>query len=287
MSPPCAQSKTIDSIFAAHGVNAVWTRLPALGIANEIFATQDIVLRVATDDPQAIPDARTESVAAPTAYAAGILTPRLIAFDDSRALVDRPYSLWERVHGETFGAIALERDQRAALWHQIGREMARLHMRVTTCDDSQGWLDSPGRRADLEAAVSMLRDAGRLSARTAAETIALVREIAPLVAIDVTPRFVHDDLHPWNIMCSASGDLLALIDWGDAGWADPALDFGYIPLDDLAAARDGYESEVPGLLGPSPEARFVWDHLQHGLENMVRHGFPAPDPAGLRRLLEH
>ena len=47
--------------------------------------------------------ARTESVAAPVARHEGTLVPRLVAFDDSGAIVDRPYSLWERIHGETLG----------------------------------------------------------------------------------------------------------------------------------------------------------------------------------------
>lgn len=286
MSPACTEPAAIDSIFAAHDIAGAWRKLPALGIANEIFATQHVVLRVATDDPQAIPDARTESVAAPAAYAAGIVTPRLIAFDDSRRLVDRPYSLWERVHGETFGAVTTDPDRRARVWWQVGREMARLHSRIDTCEDPRGWLDAPGRRTDLEAGVHMLRDAGRLDERIAMETVALVREIAPSVVVDIVPRFVHDDLHAWNIMCSASGDLLALIDWGDAGWGDPTLDFAYVPLNHLIDARAGYESEAPGLLGPVPEARFVWDHLQRGLENMLHYGSQAPDPMELRRLLE-
>ena len=77
--------------------------LNATGLANRVYATADVVLRVATDHPDAVPDARTESVAAPAARGAGIRTPRLLAFDDSRALVNRPFSIWERVHGETLG----------------------------------------------------------------------------------------------------------------------------------------------------------------------------------------
>src|SRR5215472_8057848 len=93
----------VDEILAAYRLSGPWQRLEATGIANRIYATQDLVLRVATDHPDAIVDARTESVAAPVAREAGILTPRLIAFDDSRTIVDRPFSLWERVHGETLG----------------------------------------------------------------------------------------------------------------------------------------------------------------------------------------
>jgi hypothetical protein len=95
----------IDALFARYGVSGPWEALPSTGVANCVYATRDVVLRVATDHPDAVSDARTESVAAPIAYATGILTPRLIAFDDTRVLVDRPFSLWERVHGKTLGIV--------------------------------------------------------------------------------------------------------------------------------------------------------------------------------------
>ena len=143
--------KYSDAIFAAHGIAGSWRRLQATGMANRIYATDDVVLRVATDHPEAIVDARTESVAAPVARAAGILTPRLIAFDDSRAIVDRPFSLWERVHGETQGLVNFRDDRvREDVWRAVGQQIALLHDRVKTCADPQGYLDTPGRELDVE-----------------------------------------------------------------------------------------------------------------------------------------
>ena len=86
-----ADPELIDAMLAAHGVSGPWCALPSTGVANRIFATRDVVLRVATDHPDGVPDARTESIAAPAARAAGILTPKLIAFDDTRTLVDGPF----------------------------------------------------------------------------------------------------------------------------------------------------------------------------------------------------
>ena len=93
----------VDAILAHHGIRGPWQQLPATGIANRIYATDDLVLRIAVEGSEALNDARTESVAAPIARAAGVRVPRLVAFDDSGALMDRPYSLWERVYGETLG----------------------------------------------------------------------------------------------------------------------------------------------------------------------------------------
>jgi hypothetical protein len=128
----------VDAIFARHGVAGPWAPLPSLGLANRIFATRDVVLRVATDHPDGVADARTESVAAPVARAAGVLTPRLMVFDDTRTLVDRPFSLWERVHGETLGLATLTRRQMTDAWRGVGRELAKLHRLVRQCADPDG-----------------------------------------------------------------------------------------------------------------------------------------------------
>ncbi len=44
-------SSVVDAIFARHGMSGPWKALPSLGLANRIFATDDVVLRVATDHP--------------------------------------------------------------------------------------------------------------------------------------------------------------------------------------------------------------------------------------------
>jgi aminoglycoside phosphotransferase (APT) family kinase protein len=203
--------------LALHDVRGSWSRLPSSGIANRIYATQDVVLRIATDHEDGVADARTESVAAPVAWAAGIRTPRLLAFDDSRKLVDRPYSLWERIHGVTADELTVSAIE---LWRSVGREIARLHTRVRACSDPQGWLDHP--------------------------------EHGP-----PPQRFVHDDLHGANIMCSPEGVFLGFIDWGDAGWGDPMLDFAYLPDVGVEPALDAYGSEATGALNADALARLA------------------------------
>ena len=115
-----------------------WQELPATGIANRIYATDDLVLRVAVEGQEALDDARTESVAAPVARAAGVCVPRMVAFDDSGTVVDRPYSLWERVHGETLCLFAPEPRSCPATWRAVGRQLALLHNRVQDCPDPHG-----------------------------------------------------------------------------------------------------------------------------------------------------
>jgi aminoglycoside phosphotransferase (APT) family kinase protein len=72
-----------------------------------------------------------------------------------------------------------------------------------------------------------------------------------------------------NIMCGPDGVLLALLDWGDAGWGDPALDFASVPLDMMSCALDGYGPENRKRLGAYPEARFIWDRLHNAMDDAL------------------
>jgi aminoglycoside phosphotransferase (APT) family kinase protein len=260
------RSDAVTTILAAHGIHDPWFALPATGVANRIYATRNVVLRIATDHPDAIVDAFTESVAAPVAHAAGILTPRLIAFDASHALIDRPYSIWERGQGQTFGLASLSATQSRDVWTQVGEQLALLHQTVRACPDPNNYLDTPGRDPDLS---ELLAEYVNTTQPTAAEIRAIERLIADLqphiTQSEPAPCFLHNDLHDRNLMCGASGGLLALIDWGDAGWGDPVLDFAPIPGAALPFVLKGYGPTA--RLGPNYEARIRWDQLAHALES--------------------
>jgi aminoglycoside phosphotransferase (APT) family kinase protein len=264
----------VDVLLARHGVAGRWHRLTTTGVANRVYATPDVVLRVATDHPDAISDARTESVAAPVARAAGLPVPRLIAFDDSRSLLDRPYSIWERIHAETLGLLASDPHVIADTWRAVGRALAFLHGAVTTCDDPQGWLDRPERlphedlRALAESAASRL---GRDGTR---EILRWIDATEAARAVPTQRCFLHYDVHAMNIMCSRNGQLRALIDWGDAGWGDPVLEFSQVDLWAVPVVLEAYRGSAAGWLGDVPEARILADHLWCGLEDLLE-GDPA------------
>jgi aminoglycoside phosphotransferase (APT) family kinase protein len=266
----------VDDILSHHGLHAPWTILPATGVANRIYATRDVVLRVATDHPEARPDARTESVAAPIARAAGVLTPRLLAFDDSRRLADRPYTIWERIHGETLGLMQPGAPS-PSTWIGVVEQLAMLHRGVDACPDPNRWLDEPERERDLRPLLARVASAGHLTRHEADDVEQWMRALEPAIAVTPTPRFLHDDIHAMNVMCTADGTLLAILDWGDAGWGDPTLDFARIPLAAVPAALAVYERAAPGLLGERPEARILWDKLHHALDDLIddRQAFAA------------
>jgi aminoglycoside phosphotransferase (APT) family kinase protein len=278
----------IAAIFAHHGVSDPWQPLPATGLANTIYATEHVVLRVATDHPDAIPDARTESVAAPVARAAGLPTPRLLAFDDTRSIVDRPYSLWERVHAETLGVFAPRPSSVPRTWRAVGRALATLHVVVTSCPDPRGWLDTPERELDLEPRVAALAASG-LEAAIVRELEGLLAALRPALR-PAASRFLHYDMHDMNVMCERDGTLRAIIDWGDAGWGDPVLECSQVPLEVLPFFLEGYREVAPTFLGDAPEARIIWDKLLYLIEDLETSATPSVRLADLlayRRETEH
>jgi aminoglycoside phosphotransferase (APT) family kinase protein len=272
----------IAAIFAKYDITGAWEPLLSTGVANWIYATRDVVLRVATDHRDAVPDARTESVAAPAARAAGILTPRMIAFDDTGTIVDRPFSLWERIHGATLGRIKLSREARLAAWRAVGCELARVHRLVTVCPDPYGYLDTPGDEPDVEQLLATLVGDGRLAGAAAGNIAVACRDLGE-AARAMDAAFTHGDVHEMNIMCEEGGRLLALIDWGDAGWSDPILDFASMPLDIIPSAVAGYEAEAGEPLNAGSRARLVRAKVLSALDHFVRHPDRALDGEDLRR----
>lgn len=160
---------------------------------------------------------------------------------------------------------------------QVGVQLFRLHDRVRVCPDPNGYLDTPERDLDLYSLLKRLAEVRRLDDAMVEALAQLIGSLAPHVAASTDTRFIHNDLHAMNVMCSPVGNLLAIIDWGDAGWGDPTLDFAMIPLSAIPYALEGYELDAPGALGTFPEARFIWDKLHYALEEAYANaGYSIP-----------
>lgn len=276
----------VAAILALHGIPGPYAALEATGVASLIYATQDLVIKVATSHAEAIEDARTESVAAPAAFRAGIRTPRLVAFDDSGLLWNGPYSIWERVHAQTLGLLQLQGEALEYLWWQVGRELFLLHSQVISCPDRDGYLDTPGREAELNSFLRRLADSGRVSAGAFKEIELLIQSLTPFIPQTPSPCFLHNDLHQMNVMCTHTGELAAIIDWGDAGWGDAALDFAAIPLEQIPSALAGYGRENLSRLGHMPQARFIWDRLPDAIDLLIEGAGPQIPVTAYRAFLD-
>jgi aminoglycoside phosphotransferase (APT) family kinase protein len=77
-----------------------------------------------------------------------------------------------------------------------------------------------------------------------------------------------------NVMCRRNSALVALIDWGDAGWGDPAHELGSLAIEAVPHVVAGYEAAGGGLAGS--EAMILWDQIG-GAVDSVETAVIAPD----------
>lgn len=249
---------------------------------NWIYAIGDeAVLRIpVTANPDAVEDAYTESVAVPVVVAAGVKTPRLLVFDDSAELTEGPYTIYGLVSGTDLGSLSLDDGDAPAIYESVGRELAQLHGDVTSVPDPDHRLDKPGRWTTAEFAEALLTK-GFLDPNSVAIVSDLWRRLSPaLEGADTFRRFLHQDLKTTNLM-SSSGRFAALIDWGDAGWGDPALEFRYLPMKAAAWALAGYRNVMPIDGDDTAEARILWDQLWCAVWQVDFR--PTPRPRGSNR----
>jgi thiamine kinase-like enzyme len=97
---------------------------------------------------------------------------------------------------------------------------------------------------DLSDALKGAREA--MTASDVAWVEGLVRRVENITS--PVSRFVHNDLHALNIMI-ANDRLSGVIDWGDAGWGDPALNFTSFPAEYLPDALTEFGDEDYELIG--------------------------------------
>lgn len=279
--PPDAPQ--LCAIAARHGFSDAELRsMPTTGEVNWIYALgQAAVLRVANGaHPDAVRDALTESVAVPAVRAAGVRTPRLLVFDNSRDIVDALFTIYERVPGQDLASrIAAGLPVSDRVYRQLGRELAKLHSEVTDVPDPNGWLDTDPRWVTSEAIDDLLRQP-LLDAGSAGVLAALYEQLEPALQKAATcRRFLHQDLSFGNIM-SYDGEFAALIDWGDAGWADPAQEFAYLPLRVIDHMLTGYREIIPLDDDDTAETRILWDHLGRAAYDVLNRPGPMTGPDG-------
>jgi aminoglycoside phosphotransferase (APT) family kinase protein len=268
---PPVSGETLRAIVERHGLGArQFSRLPEAGIFNAIYLMgDDYVLRVPREDPVFVAAARKEAVAVPLARKAGVRTPPIVAFDDSLELLPVPYSIYERVRGETLGLVDLEPPDTPEAWQDVGRDLARLHKGVTEDGPASGLEPEP--LPDPRPMPDELASAGHFTSMEARWLSAWLDRLAPAELASVEKRFRHGDIQTTNIMVRrGSLDYLALIDWGACGWGDPAHDFAGIPLRAVPFMLTGYRQIAPLSEDETAEARIVWRHLQIALYLLER-----------------
>lgn len=250
-------------------------RLPSTGIMHAVYALgEHLVLRIPKQHPEAIADTYTGSVAAPVAAAAGVRTPPLVVFDDERDIVPVPLLVFSRAAGEPLVDLGAHPQDLGRLWRELGAELALLHRGVTVCDDPLGRLDRHEYVTDYEALVGQLRAAGIIGGDAAAWLTSVLARLEPVAqGRGRYRRFVHGDVQPSNVL-AVGGRYSAIIDWDDAGWADPVVDFRSLPLRVAGLVLEGYRSVGPVDGDDSVEQRLVWDKLTGAVRRLWRQPRP-------------
>lgn len=249
----------IHRIQAQHGIGEHFIDRETSGLANYLYMSEHYVLRIPTDHEEAQNDAYTEAVAAPRAYEQGIATPYLVVFNDERNILPKSYSIWERIDGVSLDNYS--GSSSVNCWISVGKELAAVHSRITTCEDPQERLDTPDRdytKEGLEKALKALPRPSKLLER-------IVETHYTTDTFTYEKRFVHGDIHEGNILIREPDTFLSLIDWGDAGWADPAIDFYLISPHWITYALWGYSQVVSLRENPSFFKRIILDKIWQGL----------------------
>lgn len=264
LSPGPLTDDALAALAHQYGVPATEIRPLPGGVANRAFLLgDDLFLRIPRE-PAFVHDLRKEAEVIPVARAAGVQTPAIVDFDESCALIDSPYMVVERVRGlDLTDAGSSERT-----WPELGRQLAMLHavrphqLPNVAVDDGGG---------DPRPRVEELAHAGYLDPGTARWLIGWFDRLAARFPREQPDVLLHGDVAPQNLLVDATtGDFRALIDWGDAAWGTPGMEFAKLPLTDVAAVLEGYGAREAGVL----EASVLWFHLSWGLSGIAK----APRP---------
>ena len=289
---PGPDPQTLAAIAGRYGFAPDAVRPLPQGEANHVYLLgESLVLRIPRDQPERIAGLRKESGVIPAVRAAGMRTPALVDVDDG-ARFGVPFLVLERCAG-----VDLERQGDAAVgvaavYRAVGRQLALLHQ--VRPGDAPALSELPvdrGDRDDPGALLGPLVDAARLDRATAAWLDGWFHRLAQHRPIDPPRVLIHGDVAPRNLLAGGPvSGLTGIVDWGDAAWADPAMDFAKLPLHHVTDVLTGYlpdgEDAVEFRIW---QARALHYHLHWAVAAIGR---PAPGPgrppqpgAGLARLL--
>ena len=156
-----------------------------------------------------------EVTALAAAWQAGAPVPELLW------LAERDY--WIAVLAEIPTRASLRTG--APAWRAAGAAARALHETPIPaetrmfCEGGEDWTAHLLRRIDLECELAVTRG---LFARSEADAVRRYTARALSAAGPIQPALLHGDLQARHVL--VDGDRVVLVDFGDAGWGDPALD---------------------------------------------------------------
>jgi aminoglycoside phosphotransferase (APT) family kinase protein len=209
------------------------------GIVNHAIAVGDVVIRIPCDPEWAQDDAKTEAVAVPPIMASPVRTPELLVFDSELDILPTVYTIYRRVAGRSLYLLLDDPTAIDAASFHIGQELRALHQSVLSVPDPHGWLDEHGYPETVRFIQESV-DNGSLDSENASWILTWHESLVERGRSILEKRvFCHGDLHESNVLVEDDQSVW-IIDWGDAGWADPSMDFGYMHPSSWPAALRGY-----------------------------------------------
>jgi len=226
------------------------------GVANRGFVLGPrLFVRVAR--PGFEDDLRKETAVVPVARAAGVRTPAILEYDESRTQIDASYVVVERIHGV----------EPLSTPPEVTLDLARLHSteRVSLPGVvDEGW-------GEPRTTVEDLATRGYLDTGTADWLTGWFGRLEQRFDRSAPSVLLHGDVAPHNLLVDpVNGSLQALIDWGDAAWGPPAVDFAKLRLTEVAHLLPGTPLTPDELA-----AGILYLHLSWALAKLPATPWPA------------
>lgn len=276
-TPVWAPDRVVDEVLAAHLVRTQFPELAGLpvrrfaaGWDNAVFSVGPDLLFRFVHRAIAVPLAARELTVLPV-VAGRLPLPVPVPTFVGRPVPEFDWPFWgaPRIPGEEIAVAGLDDDDRVPAARALGAFLRVLHA-PEVADDvlgvaRAGGVDlpvDPNRRGEplvmLERAGNRLRRLRHLGVDLDHDGLMGVLEAA--VAAGTTRRHVllHGDLHLRHVLVTADGAASGVIDWGDTGFGDPAVDLmiGYAAF--VGRAREAFlDAYGPLESGAGARARAV------------------------------
>jgi aminoglycoside phosphotransferase (APT) family kinase protein len=273
----------VTAVARRHGVRPEQVHEVAGGVANRGFVLgDDLFLRVSR--PGYENDLHKETYVVPAARSVGVLTPAIIEYDATRTVVPAPYAVMQRIHGTEPTNLPTGLAQQLANLHHLQQPPQPLSIGLAELPED-GW-------GDPWATVDDLAVRGYIDPGTATWLTGWFTRLAEQIDGSGPKVLIHGDVASHNLLAGPGNDLRALIDWGDAAWAPPAMDFAKLPLTQVASLLPDYLHHTHS---PTTEhelaAATLWFHLSWALSKLPATPWPdqrhwtAPTTSRLLNLL--
>ncbi|MCU0316598.1 MAG: aminoglycoside phosphotransferase family protein [Fimbriimonadaceae bacterium] len=216
-------------------------------------------------DPELEEDFLTERAAASVLIGSQVWTPRLLHWDDSRSEFPGIVAIWDYASGEPLASQTWQPER----WNEMARDLgAQIAEWQNLTSPPHPHFDIPTHDSWEPSLERALRE-GRVLPRDEAWFRSYGTHLDTSLATEAPSVFLHNDLHSGNVMVTHAAKLAGIIDWGDAGFGDPVLDFHCLMAPLLPGLIEGY-SAAGGSVDEAFAGRLMQAHFCRVVADFAR-----------------